>query len=167
MDPALISASRVSPRKSMPAKHELPFCSTCKKAINPGSFKNCADCREVNRRKSQLAAQRKRERARRASDVTIFAGLPNSDDSDDTVTMAPPTPNPMRPVTKENKPVMSAALAKKSLTTPLHELEGDEKRVALAQLKNRLNATLAQKGARLAAAHVASTPSKVCLDVGF
>ena len=149
----------------MPAKHELPFCATCKKiTINPGGFKNCASCREVNRRKSQLAAQRKRERARRVSDVTTFAGLPHSDDSDDTVT--PPPPNPMRPAAKENKSVASAALAKKLLTTPLRELEGDEKRVALAQLKNRLNATLAQRGARLAAAQVASSPSKVCLESG-
>ena len=155
----------------MPAKHELPFCATCKKVtINPGGFKNCASCREVNRRKSQLAAQRKRERARWVSDVTTFAGLPHSDDSDDTVTPPPPPPppNPMRPAAKENKSVASAALAKKLLTTPLRELEGDEKRVALAQLKNRLNATLAQRGARLAAAHVASTSSKVWSpDVGF
>ncbi|KJA16219.1 hypothetical protein HYPSUDRAFT_47523 [Hypholoma sublateritium FD-334 SS-4] len=157
MDPTLLASSSRSPRTPGTPKRDLPFCATCRKVtVNPASFKNCPSCRETNRKKSQLAARRRRERQRRVSDVNTFAALNrNSDDSDD----APPT----RPQPKENQPAVKAALAKKIAAKPLRELEDEEKRVALAQLKNRLNIVLAQTGAK-PATRPATTSSTQTID---
>lgn len=114
-------------------------CVTCKQTIAHYSrFKNCATCREKNRNKSRLAAQRRQERNLWAAQV--LAGLTDEEGDGSS--------GEENHVTRPG----GAPSAKKKKPKSISELDGKQREVALLEMKNGLK----RKFGKMAAA-----PSKV------
>jgi hypothetical protein len=116
-------------------------CATCRQTIRDSRFKNCTTCREKNRNKNRLAAQRRQERNLWA--MKALAGL--SDEEGD------------GSGGEENHAMGPAGAppAKKRKPKSILELDGKERDVALLEMKNGLKRKLGKK--------MVAPPSKVIL----
>jgi hypothetical protein len=117
-------------------------CATCKQTLGDYSrFKNCTTCREKNRNKQRLAAQRKQERKLWAMEA--LAGL--SDEEGDG--SGAEENHAMRP---------GGAPSVKKKPKSILELDGKERDVALLEMKNGLKRKFGKK--------MVAPPSKVILS---
>ena len=114
------------------------LCQTCSKNVLEAfsSFKNCVSCREKNRVKSQLKAQRKKERnamvekhrvaMERSTTVDAVVDTDDEIDSDG----------------KENPHSSSGGPVKMKAPISLRDLEGKERKTALKEMKRSLRKSM-------------------------